>query len=105
VPDGIAVAPPLPDVLPPAKLRRGVTGFVRRHLTVALGGTLVLVLIGMALLAPYLATFDPTALAPANFRNVRSWHEAAVLECLLFGSLSGVKRTYPGRPGTDAIDP
>jgi peptide/nickel transport system permease protein len=66
VPDGLAVAPPLPDVLPPVKLRRGIVGLVRRHPTVAIGGTLVLLLILMALLAPFLATVDPTALAPAR---------------------------------------
>jgi peptide/nickel transport system permease protein len=66
MPDGLAVAPPLPDVLPPVKLRRGFIGLVRRHPTVAIGGGLVLLLIAMALLAPYLATVDPTALAPAR---------------------------------------
>ena len=66
VPDGLAVAPALPDVLPPVKLRRGFIGFVRRHPTVAIGSALVLLLIAMALLAPYLATVDPTALAPAR---------------------------------------
>jgi peptide/nickel transport system permease protein len=66
IPDGLAVAPDLPDVLPPVKLRRGFIGLVRRHPTVAIGGGLVLLLIAMALLAPYLATVDPTALAPAR---------------------------------------
>ena len=66
IPAGLAVAPALPDVLPPVKLRRGFVGFVRRHPTVAIGGGLVLFLIAMALLAPYLATVDPTALAPAR---------------------------------------
>jgi peptide/nickel transport system permease protein len=66
VPDGLAVAPALPDVLPPVRLRRGFIGLVRRHPTVAVGGGLVLILILMALLAPFLATVDPTALAPAR---------------------------------------
>jgi peptide/nickel transport system permease protein len=66
VPDGLAVAPPLPDILPPVKLRRGVIGLARRHPTVALGGGLVLLLILMALFAPFLGTVDPTALAPAR---------------------------------------
>jgi peptide/nickel transport system permease protein len=66
VPDGLAVAPALPDVLPPVKLRRGFIGLVRRHPTVSFGGGLVLILILMALLAPFLATVDPTALAPAR---------------------------------------
>lgn len=66
VPDGLAVAPALPDVLPPVKLRRGFIGLVRRHPTVAVGGGLVLLLILMGLFAPFLATVDPTALAPAR---------------------------------------
>jgi peptide/nickel transport system permease protein len=66
VPDGLAVAPALPDVLPPVKLRRGLLGLARRHPTVSIGGALVLVLILMALLAPFLATVDPTALAPVR---------------------------------------
>ena len=66
VPDGLAVAPPLPDILPPVKLRRGLIGLARRHPTVALGGGLVLLLILMALFAPFLGTVDPTALAPAR---------------------------------------
>jgi peptide/nickel transport system permease protein len=66
VPDGIAVAPPLPDVLPPVKLRRGLAGLMRRHPTVTIGGALLILLILMALFAPFLATVDPTALAPAR---------------------------------------
>jgi peptide/nickel transport system permease protein len=66
VPDGLAVAPPLPDVLPPVKLRRGFAGLMRRHPTVTIGGALLILLILMALLAPFLATVDPTALAPAR---------------------------------------
>jgi peptide/nickel transport system permease protein len=66
IPDGIAVAPPLPDVLPPVKLRHGFIGLARQHPTVATGGTLVLLLILMALLAPFLGAVDPTALAPVR---------------------------------------
>ncbi len=66
VPVDLAVAPALPDVLPPVKLRRGLIGLMRRHPTVTVGGGLVLLLIAMALLAPFLATVDPTALAPAR---------------------------------------
>jgi len=66
IPAGLAIAPTLPDVLPPVKLRRGFIGLVRRHPTVAVGGALVLLLIAMAFLAPFLATVDPTALAPVR---------------------------------------
>jgi len=66
IPDGIAVAPSLPDVLPEVKLRRGFIGFVRRHPTVALGSALLILLVLVAIFAPLLATVDPTALAPAR---------------------------------------
>jgi peptide/nickel transport system permease protein len=56
----LSVAPPLGDLWPPVKVRRGVTGFLRRHPTVAIGATLLMML--MAVLAPYLWTVDPTAL-------------------------------------------
>lgn len=57
-----AVAPSLPDLWPPVKIRRGVIGFLRRHPTVAIGGALLLIIILMAVLAPYLWTVDPTTL-------------------------------------------
>jgi peptide/nickel transport system permease protein len=65
-PPGLAVAPRLPDLLAAERPRRGVVGFLRRHPTIALGGTLLLVMVLMAVLAPYLGTVDPTALAPAR---------------------------------------
>ena len=40
--------------------------FVHRHPTIVFGGTLLLVMILIAILAPYLGTVDPTALAPAK---------------------------------------
>jgi peptide/nickel transport system permease protein len=40
--------------------------FVRRNPTIVAGGSLLLVMILIAVLAPYLATVDPTALAPAK---------------------------------------
>jgi peptide/nickel transport system permease protein len=57
-----AAAPSLPDLWPPVKIRRGVIGFLRRHPTVAIGGALLLIIILMAVLAPYLWTVDPTTL-------------------------------------------
>ena len=59
----IAAAPSLPDIFPPIKLRRGIAGFVMRYPTIAIGGALLVVMVLMALLAPYLATVDPTAIA------------------------------------------
>jgi peptide/nickel transport system permease protein len=59
-------APPMPDILPPVKARKGVIGFLRRHPTMAVGGFLLLVMVFVAVFAPYLGTADPTALAPAR---------------------------------------
>jgi peptide/nickel transport system permease protein len=63
---GYAAAPALADVLPPVRQRGRVMTFVRRNPTIVLGGTLLLVMVLIAILAPYLGTVDPTALAPAK---------------------------------------
>jgi len=63
---GFAEAPALPDVLPPVKRRGRLGTFVHRHPTIVLGGCLVGVMIAIAILAPWLGTVDPTALAPAK---------------------------------------
>jgi peptide/nickel transport system permease protein len=63
---GAAVAAPMPDVLPAVKPRRGFIGFLRKHPTIAIGGSLVLLMLCIAVFAPYLWTVDPTALAPAR---------------------------------------
>ena len=41
-------------------------GFIYRHPTIAAGGILVAMMLLVAILAPYLGTKDPTALAPAR---------------------------------------
>jgi peptide/nickel transport system permease protein len=56
----------LPDILPPVKQRRGVTGFAYRYPAIAIGGTMLLLLILMAVCAPLLGTTDPSALAPSK---------------------------------------
>ncbi|MBS0241854.1 MAG: ABC transporter permease [Proteobacteria bacterium] len=61
-----AAAPELPDILPPVKARRGLAGFIYRHPTMAIGGAIVILLVAVAILAPYLGTLDPTALNPAR---------------------------------------
>ena len=66
VPPGLVIAPQLPDLLMPVKIRRGVFGFLRNHPTVAIGGALLFCLVLIAIFAPYLWTVDPTALAPAK---------------------------------------
>ncbi|WP_298887304.1 ABC transporter permease [uncultured Bradyrhizobium sp.] len=66
LPAGLVVAPLLPEILRPVTIRRGFIGFLRSHPTVAIGGVLLLMLVLIAILAPYLWTVDPTALAPAK---------------------------------------
>ena len=56
----------LPVILPPVKQRRGITGFAYRYPAIAIGGTMLLLLILMAICAPLLGTTDPTALAPSK---------------------------------------
>lgn len=59
-----AAAAPMPDVMQPKQPRKGFLGYLLRHPTIALGGALLLVMIGIAIFAPFLWTKDPTALAP-----------------------------------------
>lgn len=60
-----AAAAPMPDILPNRRARKGFVGYLMRHPTIAIGGFLLLVMLAIALLAPFLWTKDPTALAPA----------------------------------------
>jgi peptide/nickel transport system permease protein len=66
IPPGLAIARQLPDLMLPAKVRRGLLGFLRNNPTVAIGGALLLILILIGIFAPYLGTVDPTAIAPAR---------------------------------------
>jgi len=66
IPPGLAIARQLPDLMLPAKVRRGVLGFLRNNPTVVIGGVLLLCLILIGIFAPYLGTVDPTAIAPAK---------------------------------------
>lgn len=61
----VAAATPMPDILPPVKQRKGVIGFLRRNPTITIGASLVLLMVAIAIFAPFLFTRDPTALAPA----------------------------------------
>jgi len=63
--DQAAAAKPMPDIMPPVKVRKGFIGFLRRNPTIAIGGSLLLAMIFIAIFAPFLGTTDPTALAPA----------------------------------------
>jgi peptide/nickel transport system permease protein len=64
--EGVAVAPPLPDVLPDRKPRRGLLGFIVRHPSIAIGGALILLILLIAVFAPLLWTVDPTAIATSK---------------------------------------
>jgi peptide/nickel transport system permease protein len=66
VPPGLVIAQPLPELMLPVKVRRGVLGFLRNNPTVAVGSILLLCLVLVGIFAPYLWTVDPTALAPAK---------------------------------------
>lgn len=61
-----AAAPVLPGILPVPKERGRVMGFIYRHPTIVVGGTLVGLMVLIAIFAPFLFTKDPTALAPAR---------------------------------------
>jgi peptide/nickel transport system permease protein len=61
-----AAQPEMPDILPPVKPRKGILGFAWRHPTLAIGLTLLGLMVLAAIFAPLLGTQDPTALAPAK---------------------------------------
>ena len=62
-PGTVKAAAPLPDIMPPVKVRRGLWGFMYRNPSIAIGGTIVLLMVLMAIFAPLLTYADPTALA------------------------------------------
>ncbi len=57
---------PAGDVYPPARKRGRVMGFVVNHPNIVIGGTLLTILLGVAIFAPLLTPVDPTAIAPAK---------------------------------------
>ena len=65
IPPGLAIAPPMGDIMSNVKPRAGAIGFLLRFPMVAFGGGLLLIMLGIAIFAPLLGTTDPTALAPA----------------------------------------
>lgn len=64
-----AAAPPLPDLLKPRRQRKGFVGFLINNPTIAFGAGLLLVMLFIAVFAPWLGTVDPTELNPRN-RNL-----------------------------------
>ncbi len=53
-------------MLPEPKQRGRIMGAIYRHPTIALGGTVLTLMVLIAIFAPLLFTVDPTALAPAK---------------------------------------
>ena len=65
-PGAFSGAVELPNVLREPKKRGKIMGFIHQHPTIVVGGTVVAIMVLIAIFAPYLATKDPTALAPAR---------------------------------------
>jgi peptide/nickel transport system permease protein len=61
----IAALTMLPDLFPNVKPSRGLLAFLRRYPGIAIGSALLVLILIMAVFAPYLLTTDPAALAPA----------------------------------------
>jgi len=59
---GYVVAPELTDILAPARRRSKISKFIYRNPAIVAGGTLLLIVVLMAILAPWLGTFDPIAI-------------------------------------------
>jgi peptide/nickel transport system permease protein len=57
---------PMPPVLPPVRVRKGVWGFAIRYPSIAIGTVLLSAMLICAVFAPWLANADPTALALAK---------------------------------------
>ncbi|MGA0533922.1 ABC transporter permease [Hansschlegelia sp. KR7-227] len=65
-PPGLAVAAELPDVIPPRRRLTGALGFARRRPAIAFGGGLLVVMLLIAVFAPWLGTVDPGVLATSK---------------------------------------
>jgi len=60
------IAPDLPELVKPRRKRGRLARFIIRHPTIFAGLVLIGLMLLIALLAPFLGTTDPTALAPAR---------------------------------------
>ncbi|HEV2099965.1 MAG TPA: ABC transporter permease [Stellaceae bacterium] len=68
-----AASTDLPLATAPVERRRRVRTYIRRHPTIVIGGVLIAAMVLIALLAPYLGTVDPQALAPIDRLRWPSW--------------------------------
>ncbi len=72
----LAVAPELPDIMPPVRARRGFARWVYQYPNMAIGAALLVLMLLSAIFAPYLGTVDPTALATSKrtrFPSTDNW--------------------------------
>ena len=67
-----AVAPEMPDILPQRRARHGFAGFVHRNPNIAIGGGILILMLLAAILAPWLGTTDPTAIATSRRTRIPS---------------------------------
>jgi len=66
VPSGLCIAEEMPDILKPRKPLKGVMGFLIRNPAITIGGGVLLIMLFIAVFAPWLGTYDPTAISPAH---------------------------------------
>ncbi|QHI99657.1 ABC transporter permease subunit [Xylophilus rhododendri] len=66
LPISLTPQPARPPLLLPVRQRRGLAGIAQRHPSLLLGATLLLLIVLLAVFAPWLGTVDPTAIAPSQ---------------------------------------
>jgi len=64
--EGISAAPELPDIFPEQRPAWRLTLLFRRYPLIVIGGAILGAMVLIAILAPWLGTVDPAALAPAR---------------------------------------
>ena len=62
----VAILPPAADVVAAPTLRHWLAGTLRRHPTAIAGGVVLLLMVAIAILAPWLGTTDPLAVIPTR---------------------------------------
>ena len=63
---GVPAAAELPDVLPPRRERGRVMRFTRRYPTIVAGGSLLAIMLFIAIFAPWLGTRNPESISPIH---------------------------------------
>jgi len=62
----VAILPPAPEAVAAPTMRAWVAGTLRRHPTAIAGGVVLLLMVAIAILAPWLGTTDPLAVIPTR---------------------------------------